>query len=243
MFDGLRARTARHRTTLAIDWRGHGETSSGADDFGTAELVADAADVIERAGITRVVPLAAAHAGWVAIELRRRLGPERVPAIVLLDWMVLGTPPGFGDALAGLRDPDRWQEVRDSLVALWTKGVDNPDVLGYVDVMAGYDAAMWARAGREIAAEFAAHHTPLAALEPLGCPTLHLYAQPADEDFLAAQRDYAVTHPWFRVQRLRARSHFPSLEAPDAVAAAIDALLREVDSSNGPRCGVPMSRR
>ncbi|MGV9840396.1 alpha/beta fold hydrolase, partial [Nocardia niigatensis] len=55
MFDGLRARTARHRTTLAIDWRGHGETSSGADDFGTAELVADAADVIERAGITRVV--------------------------------------------------------------------------------------------------------------------------------------------------------------------------------------------
>ncbi|MGH9177285.1 MAG: hypothetical protein ACRD0N_01845, partial [Acidimicrobiales bacterium] len=30
--------------------------------------------------------------GEVAIELRRRLGSERVPKLVFVDWMVLGAP-------------------------------------------------------------------------------------------------------------------------------------------------------
>ena len=37
-------------------------------------MVADALAVIEAAGIEQVVPVAASHSGWVAIELRRRLG-------------------------------------------------------------------------------------------------------------------------------------------------------------------------
>jgi pimeloyl-ACP methyl ester carboxylesterase len=64
----------------------------------------------------------------------------------------------------------------------------------------------------------------LAALDGLAepCPTLHLYAQPADDEVLAAQQAFAGTHPWFEVHRLDARSHFPSIEVPDQVAAGIE---------------------
>ena len=44
-------------------------------------------------GADRIVPVALAHAGWVAIELRRRLG-KKIPAIVLVDWIVLDLPAG-----------------------------------------------------------------------------------------------------------------------------------------------------
>ncbi len=57
------------------------------------------------------------------------------------------------------------------------------------------------------------------------CPTLHLYAQPADDAVLAAQLAYGAEHPWFRVHRLAARSHFPMFEVPDEVAAAIEDFL------------------
>lgn len=226
-FDRLLAETGRHRRTVSMDWRGHGGSSPASGDFGTEDLVADAVQVIEEMGAERVVPVAGSHAGWVAMELRRRLG-DRVPGLVLIDWMVLGAPPGFGDALAGLQDPVAWTDVRDQLFARWTEGVDHPDVLASVRRMAGHGREMWARAGREIAASFEEHGAPAAALAELGCPVLHLYAQPADPDYLEAQQALAAAQPWFDVRRLDARSHFPMLEVPEEMAVAIEAHVGRV---------------
>lgn len=220
--DPLLAATGRHRRTLSMDWRGHGGSSPASGDFGTEELVRDALTVVAEAGIERVVPVAVSHAGWVAVELRRRLG-ERVPALVLVDWMVLGPPPGFADAMAGLQDPEAWTEVRDQLFALWTEGVDHPGVLTSVRRMARHGQQMWARAGREISASFQRHGAPVGVLAELGCPVLHLYAQPADPAYLEAQEALAAAEPWFDVRRLPARSHFPMLEVPEVMAEAIEA--------------------
>jgi pimeloyl-ACP methyl ester carboxylesterase len=52
------------------------------------------------------------------------------------------------------------------------------------------------------------------------------YAQPADDEMLTAQQQYAATHPWFSVRRLDARSHFPMLEAPEAMVAQIESFLQ-----------------
>jgi hypothetical protein len=93
--------------------------------------------------------------------------------------------------------------------------------------MGGYGQEMWGRAAREITAAYAAAGTPLkalAALEPPP-PALHLYAQPADPAYLAAQERFAAEQPWFRVQRLDARSHFPTFEVPGDIAAAIEAFV------------------
>ena len=215
----------RHRQSVSLDWRGHGGSGSPTQDFGLAELVEDAISVIDESGAERVVPAAAAHAGWAAIELRRRLGPERVPGMVLLDWMVLGAPPQFGPALEAMRDPSRRGAAVTGLTAMWLQGVDSPAVHRYVDDMRASAPEMWSRAAREISASFAEQPTPLAALAELGTPTLHVFAQPHDQAFLEAQQSYAAEHPWFAVRRVEGASHFPTLENAEESAAEIERFV------------------
>ena len=230
VFEPLLEPLGRERRTLAMDLPGHGGSAAPGPDFGTQDVVEAAMTAIDRAGLDRVVPVALSHAGWIAIELRRRLGPDRVPGIVLLDWMVLGPPPGFLDALGGLQDPVAWTQVRAGLFGMWRDGIDVPALHRYVDTMGEYGAAHWHRAGREIAASFAAEGAPVDALDrlPEPCPTLHVYAQPADDDLFAAQQAYAATHPWFAAHRLSARSHFPVFEVPEEMTAVIEHFARDL---------------
>src|ERR1700757_1650719 len=122
---------AAGRRTLALDWRGHGESERNHRDFGNEGLLEDALAVIDHSGAERVIPVALAHAGWVAIELRRRLA-DRVPKLVLLEWIVTEAPPPFLEALAGLQDPERWQETRDRLFSIWLEGVEHPGVIAFL---------------------------------------------------------------------------------------------------------------
>ena len=227
VFDDLVTEASRSRRVLALDWRGHGASDTSPVDFGAEQLVADALAVIERSGAEQIVPVALSHAGWIAIELRRRLG-NRVPRAVLLDWIVLDPPPPFTAALEALQSPTEWRAARDGLFAMWLHGLDLPALRHYIhEDMGTYGAEMWARAGREISAAYAAHRNPLAALAalPAPLPTLHLYAQPADPGYLAAQQAYAAEHPWFQVQRLDAASHFPMLENAPTIARLIDQFV------------------
>lgn len=220
--------TGRHRTSVALDWRGHGGSERPEEDFGSDDLVADALSVIEQSGLDRVVPVAASHAGWVAIELRRRLGAERVPGFVSLSWMVLGPPPPFLPALQALQDPEQWEQVRGGLFSMWTTDVTSRAVHEYVASMGSYGFDMWSRAGREIAGGFEAHGTPVAALAESEMPTLHVYAQPTDAAFLEAQQGFAALNPWFHVQRVPGHSHFPSIEEPVHTATAIESFVNEL---------------
>jgi len=227
VFAPLLPLAARHRRILSVDLPAHGGSDGSASDLDSRAVVDALVDTVERSGVRQVVPLALSHAGWFAIELRRRLGPERVPALVLMDWMVLGPPPGFVDALAGLQDPAAWQEVRSGLFEMWTSGLDLPQLHAYVAAMGEYGFDHWSRAGREISASFAAEGNPLAALVRLDdpCPTLHVYAQPADAELLAAQRAFASRCPWFSVRHLDAASHFPTFEQPQQIVASVEEFL------------------
>ncbi|CAM3209757.1 alpha/beta fold hydrolase [Rhodothermus bifroesti] len=249
VFAELTRRCARWRRTLALDWRGHGESERPTEDlgfdrladnggftgeeahpdidFGFDSLVDDALAVIEASQADRVVPVALSHAGWVAIELRRRLG-ARIPKLVLLDWIVLEAPPPFLGALQALQDPAQWQQVRERLFSMWLQGLDLPALAHFVrEDMGSYPFAMWARAGREIAAAYAKAGSPLQALASLdpAVPVLHLYAQPEDAGYLEAQRSFSDTHPWFQVVKLQARSHFPMYEVPDEMARTIERFV------------------
>jgi pimeloyl-ACP methyl ester carboxylesterase len=93
--------------------------------------------------------------------------------------------------------------------------------------MASYGFPMWARAGREISSAYAQMGSPLQALASLesSVPVLHLYSQPDDPGYLAAQQSFAAEHPWFSVHKLAAHSHFPIIEVPDELSIAIERFV------------------
>lgn len=221
---------AHYRRVLALDWRGHGHSEAPLEDFGGKELLNDALAVVEASGAELVVPVALSHAGWIAIELRRLLG-SRIPALVLLDWIVLDPPQPFLAALHALQDPLRWRQTRDQLFSLWLHDVDNPAVSEFVlNRMGSFAADMWARAGREIAASYEHFGNPLTALKALSPPplTLHIYAQPPDPAYYEAQQTFAAGHPWFDVHRINAHSHVPMLENPEEMAQTVEDFVESL---------------
>lgn len=218
---------AKHRRCLSLDWRGHGKSGAPAGDFGSQGLVDDALAVIAASGAQNVIPVALAHAGWVAIELRRRLR-DRVPKLVLVDWFVLDAPAPFASALRNLQDPIHWEETRNRLFSSWLEGVANQEIIDFVRLRMGTFAAdMWGRAGREVSAAYKKHFSPLRALERLKppVPVMHIYAQPADPAYYQAQESFSESHPWFSVIRVNAISHFPTMEVPEEVAEAIEKFV------------------
>ena len=111
---------------------------------------------------------------------------------------------------------------------MWLQGMDIPALTHYVrEDMSSYPFEMWARAGREISAAYAKAGSPLQALGSLDTPVpvLHLYAQPEDPEYLAAQRSFGAVYPWFQVSKLEARSHFPVYEVPGEMAMAIERFV------------------
>ncbi|MPZ15808.1 MAG: alpha/beta fold hydrolase [Chloroflexi bacterium] len=209
--------------TIVLDWRGHGESDTPDVDFGYDEMTHDVLAVIDAMGIERIVPVAASHAGWAALELCRRLG-DRVMGLVFMDWMVMGAPPAFITGLRRMQQPDGWAEVRDQLFQMWRGGGSNPGVEAQIAQMNSYGADTWMRAGREIEAAYQRHGAPvevLASFDP-PVPTMHVYAQPADPEVLQAQETFASEHRWFEVHRVDAQSHFPQFEVSDEIAGLIE---------------------
>jgi pimeloyl-ACP methyl ester carboxylesterase len=221
---------ARHRRVVSFDWRGHGDSAPAISDFGTAEMVEDALSVIDACRLGTFIPCSASHSGWVAIELARRLGPERVPAVVHLDWLLVEPSEPYMALLAQLQTPDGWPAARDKLFEIWRADDESAEIAAAIAVMNRQGAEMWMRSGREISAEYVRDGSPLRALSALDPPrrVLHLYGQPASPEYLDAQERFAAEHGWFSVRRLDARTHFSMIETPEAVADAIEKVARAV---------------
>jgi pimeloyl-ACP methyl ester carboxylesterase len=191
-------------------------------------MVADALGVIEASGVERVVPVAASHSGWVAIELRRRLGPERVPKIIHMDWMVVEPSAPYMALLRTMQTSEGWPEARETLFTIWRAGSDAPEIGAVIDVMREQNGEMWMRSGREITAAYERNSSPLQTYERMDPPpggVLHLYGQPQDPAFLEAQEEFAARHPWFRVERVPAQTHFAMVETAKEASGAIEAFV------------------
>ncbi len=233
--------SADHRV-LAVDWRGHGDSQESEGDFGYPEMVSDVVAVIEASGANSVITIAQAHGGWVAVELRRRLG-ERVPKMIFISWNPIITgknplaPPPLREVPAlqttalwgALQDEDRWSDAVKQLVTMWVGEAPTSEATQIWDETGTHGFEMWSRAGREISAMFARETDPVQAFGTFSppVPVLHLYAQPRAPEFLSAQESVAQERPWFAVRRLEAVSHFPQLEVSDETAAVIREFINE----------------
>lgn len=235
---------AQSHRVLSVDLRGHGDSRRDVSDFGLADVVDDTVAVIEKSGARTVVPVALSHAGWLALELRKRLG-DRIAKIVVLDWIVLDPPPPFLGALDALQEETSWQHVRDQLFSMWLAGTDNPQLSHFLSTdMGSYPFEMWARAGREIAKAYAANGNPLKAFAMLQppVPLLHIYAQPDEPAYLDAQKEFAASHPWFQVVKLPARTHFPMFETPSDLVNAINSFTGPLSTASVAGSGTPDPR-
>lgn len=160
VFDPIVAETASRRRSIAIDLPGHGDNPRSKRDFDTITIVDEVLRLLSILGVKHVVPVSLSHAGWVALDLRRRLGRAVVPGIVLLDWMPLGPPPGFTGALTALQDRATWSTTRDQLFDMWGHDIDEPAVHRYIKSMGTYGFDMWGRAGLQVQRLDATSHFP-----------------------------------------------------------------------------------
>jgi pimeloyl-ACP methyl ester carboxylesterase len=213
------APAAGHRRMLGSD--------PARGDFGLEELVEDALAVVEASGVESFVPCAASHSGWVALELRRRLG-ERVPRLVHVDWMLAVPSERYMDVIRQLDSPE-WETARDTLFRIWAAGVDTPDIRAVIGVMDRHGEEMWRRSGREIGGSYGREVCPLDAFDRLDAdvPVLHAYGQPPDPEYLELQQQFASDHDWFAVLKLDATTHFGMLEAAPELADAIESFVSE----------------
>ncbi len=228
-FGHVRDLLAARRRVLALDWRGHGASSAPPDDFGEEDLVHDALAVIADSGAQSIVPVALAHAGWVGIDLRRRLGPA-VPGLVVVDWIVTEAPAAFLTTLEDLRsDADRDDAVA-GLLQHWQAGVPDATLTALLAGMGAAPDALWDRAAREIESSYARFGSPLRALAGLGHPPPVLHLVPtADGAFsFERQRAYEAEHHWYHAAQLPARSHMPLLEAPQQATDEIERFVLRV---------------
>ncbi|HEX6438245.1 MAG TPA: alpha/beta hydrolase [Candidatus Binatia bacterium] len=223
--------SAQHRV-LVIDWRAHGKSQASDQDFGYAEMLADVHSVIQASGARSVIPIAQAHGGWVAIDLRRQLG-QRVPKMISISWnpiYITGDPLAspFLSARQALQDQASWRETLEQMLTTWLSGAP-PSVDAHIRTeMKSHGFKDWARAGREISAMYAREGDPLRALSRLSppVPVLHVYAEPRTPEYLSAQESFARDHSWFVIRRLDSVSHFPTLEVPDDTARVIREFIQ-----------------
>ncbi len=221
----LRAR----RRVLSLDWRGHGASGAAQEDYGVDDLTQDAVAVVADSGAQSVVPVAMAQAGWVAVELHRRLGAV-IPGLVFVDWMVSRASPALLMTLEELRSAADRDEVVAAVLQEWQGGVTSKALAACLADMGAAPGDLWERAAREIESSYARYGSPLAALAGPGHPPLVLHLVPAGGRYCIGEREhaYAAEHHWYHVAILEARSHFPLFEAPQRAAEEIERFVERV---------------
>lgn len=228
-FGRVRDLLSARRRILVVDWRGHGASGAPAGDFGEEDLMHDALAVIADSGAQSVIPVSLGHAGWIGIDLRRRLG-STVPGIVVVDWVVSEAPAALLTTLEDVRSDADKDDAIAGLLQQWQAGVPDPALAALLADMGAVSDAMWDRAAREIQSSYARFGSPLRALAGLDHPPPVLHLVPAAEDAFSfeRQRAYAAEHHWYHAAELPARSHFPLFEAPRQAAEEIERFATRV---------------
>ena len=209
---------------IRLNWRGHDATRTYDGDFTTADQINDVIAFLDAKDVQEVVPLSTSHGGWANIGISERLGVDRAPKTIVIDWLMMNAFTDLMDDLRASQNPATWKQGRDNLFNEWVHGTDNQDTIRHVwDEMGSFDEEMWTRSCREIERAYAAWNSPLqrmAAVKPAR-PITHIYSQPISAEYDQMQHDFAHEHPWFSPVRIEGKTHFPTLESPQAVVQTI----------------------
>jgi 3-oxoadipate enol-lactonase len=216
---------ARDRTLLAYDFPGHGETPVPARPYVIAELSAQLAAILDRAGIARATFAGISLGGLVAQHFAATC-PARVERLVLID-----TTPRYTDELRTMWAV-RAAQARKSgvtslipgLLEIWfTKDfvAQDPPAVRYVrDAFARCPGEGYARACEALAAADLRELTP-----KITATTLVICGEQDIPSFLDAARWLGTNIRGARVAWLAPARHASILEQPAQFERALDAFL------------------
>ncbi len=230
LFDKVVEPLAKQHKVLRVNWRGHSNPETSIADFGVKEQADDVIAVLDALDIDQVVPVSTSHGGWANMEITQRLGIERVPRTVVIDWILIEAGEEFLNDLRESQKTDRWVESRQRLFDHW-KGISTDlGISNHLNnEMAPFGYDMWARSCRVIDNAYGTWGSPLkrmAAIEPKR-PIIHIYSQAPVEGYEKMQEDFIADHPWFDFNLIKGDTHFPTLESPEEVAQCITDFVTE----------------
>ncbi|MFE4194352.1 alpha/beta fold hydrolase [Paenarthrobacter sp. NPDC056912] len=212
-----------HFRVLRLNFRGHGGNPGTPGDFTAEELIQDPLGFIEHLELENVRIASTSHGCWVNIGVQDRLGSDRFGQAVVIDWLMKPFD-GFHQQIEQGASPETAAAARQSMFDEWTEGTDSVDVIDHVQrEMTWFGEDMWIRACREIRKSYDLWGSPLERMAAVqgGLEVAHIYSQPLDPEYKKFQEDFSAQNPWFTPIHIPGKTHFPTLENPESVAAAI----------------------
>lgn len=217
----------RHKV-LRMNYRGHTDPLTFPEDFGPSDQADDIIGVLDALNIKQVIPVSTSHGGWANMEITDRLGIERIPQTIVIDWIMIEATGEFVKSLQDIRNPNTWFQARRDLFNHWIGISDNKDVKDHLDIeMASWGFDMWERSCRRIEEAYNYWSSPLKRMKALEekRPIVHIYSQAAVEGYEDIQQKFADENPWFDFKVIKGDTHFPTLESPDAVVDRINEFV------------------
>jgi pimeloyl-ACP methyl ester carboxylesterase len=209
----------RH-TVVAVDLRGHGESSHPRTGYSIGGLAADLEHLVRGLGVPRLAVVGWSMGGVVAQELALRLG-DRVTALALVSTTAGGAgDPGRAAEMKAAIDNDFRSAVREIAKSVFKDGADAPLYPWFVAqaqktpphvAAACFDALVKADLRKR--------------LKELKAPTAVLHGRHDALTPLSQAESLAKSIKGAKLIVFDASGHAPPLEEPDAFNAALADLL------------------
>ena len=181
--------------------------------------------------------MALAHAGWVAIDLRRRLR-DAILGVVVIDWIVTPPPPEFLTTLERMRDHHAWRATLDDTLLRWAADVDEPGLVAFLDQMAGHARRHVGSAAREVEELRRSCAPALWRLSPLWsrrCRRCTCTPSPTTTPICTCRSSTPRRTRGSRCSGCRRASHFPQFEVAELMGEAINGFVRDLSAGRGRR--------
>ncbi|EST54166.1 dioxygenase [Brevibacillus panacihumi W25] len=222
---------AQQHKVLRLNWRGHSYPQQLPGDFGVNEQAEDVIGVLNALDIEKVIPVSTSHGGWANIEITDRLGTARAPQTVVIDWIMGEAGEALLRDLRDIQNPEKWVSGRQSLFDHWLGVSSNRAIMDHLNKeMASFGYDMWERSCRVIEQAYEKWGAPLQRMSALKekRPIVHIYSQAPGPGYEEMQQSFKEKHSWFDYKCIKAQTHFPTLESPEAVANHIHDFVSQL---------------
>ena len=215
---------AEQHKVIRINYRGHTDSLQFPLDFGPSDQADDVIGVLDALNIDRIIPISTSHGGWANMEITERLGVERVPQSIVIDWILIEASDIFIKSLQDIQNKEIWFQSRDELFKHWIGQSGNKPVRDHMYIeMASWGYDMWERSCRQIETAYKKWGSPMKRMLALTekRPIVHIYSQAASENYEEVQQQFALENPWFDFKVIPGGTHFPTLESPEEMVEHI----------------------